>query len=256
VGLVGLAITGCATADDSNFTASASTSPYAPGPGGEDDGSGSTGGDALDDGATLDTGETGGDPTVGPIETGDEDDGAPPGGNGDCCAAQPQGGCADAMIEACVCADDPTCCEQAWDDVCVESVAGLGCGQCGNAPPPGGDDGGGGVGACCMAHGMGGCVDAMVTNCVCNVDPFCCEQQWNEECVALVDELGCGDCGGGMPDPSGGGGGCCAPTGVPGCGDPFVEACICGDVGDIYCCVEEWDDQCAAEVAEFGCGPC
>lgn len=249
-----LAIAGCATADDSNFTASASTSPYAPA--GDDDASGSTG-DAVDDAEAMETGAV--DPTVDPIDTGDDGADPPPQGNGDCCTPQALGGCADAAVEACVCADDPTCCEQVWDDFCVESVDGLGCGQCGNAPPAD-DDGGApmGGGACCMPQRGPGCADAMVEACVCAADPFCCDQQWNEECVFSVDELGCGDCGGVMPppDPSGGGGGCCMPTGGPGCGDLDVEECICGFVGDVYCCLEDWDQQCADEVVMFGCAAC
>ncbi|HET6585299.1 MAG TPA: hypothetical protein VFG69_17695 [Nannocystaceae bacterium] len=250
-----LVLTGCATADDSNFTASASTSPYGPASSAADD-AGSSTGDELDDGAATETGAS--DPTGGPIDTGDGG-GPPPAGNGDCCTAHAQGGCADAAIQACVCADDAECCEQGWDDFCVESVDVLGCAQCGNAPPPGDEGGPMGGGDCCAPQGVPGCADAMVESCVCNADPFCCQQEWNEECVFEVDDLGCGDCGGVMPppDPSGGGdGACCMPTGGPGCGDPFVEECICGFAGDVYCCVEDWDAQCVAEVIMFGCGEC
>ncbi len=39
-----------------------------------------------------------------------------------CCRAHERGGCTDAVIEACVCALDPGCCE-AWDDLCTAAAA-------------------------------------------------------------------------------------------------------------------------------------
>ena len=261
IGLVGLAIgVGCATADTSDQTAS---SPFSSGfssvgDGGGADATADGGGDATDtegEDATSE-GPAGNDPTVGPVDTGDDG-----GAAGECCSAHGEPGCADAMIAACVCAEDPTCCDEAWDVSCVDAVAAFGCGDCGGGPPPGGDEGGGmpPLGDCCEAQGGPGCADIAVANCVCDEDPFCCENVWNEGCVAEVDELGCGNCGGAMPPADDGGGGgspCCAPTGVPGCGDPFVEACICGEFEDPFCCLVEWDAVCAAEVADFGCGPC
>jgi len=266
IGLVGLVIgQGCATADTPDSTAS---SPFASGgqPSSADDGDSAQGsGDGTDDEAgAIESGDgasaedDGGTPTVGPIDTGDEGGG----GVGDCCSAHAGGGCGDAMIEACVCGQDPVCCDEAWDDVCVEAVAGFGCGDCGGGdpPPPGGDDGAmpPPAGACCAPQAMPGCADGNVEMCVCEADAYCCEMAWDEDCVAMVDELGCGDCGGAMPpaDDGGGGGGCCMPTGVPGCGDPMVEACVCVENEDFFCCAVEWDDVCASEVAEFGCGGC
>jgi hypothetical protein len=263
IGLVGLATgLGCATADTSDFTASspfATGQPSGVGDGAVSEGTGDDGGDDETGGnAAEDEDEDGGTPTVGPIDTGDE------GGAvvGDCCTAQEQGGCSDAMIEACVCGQDPVCCDEVWDDVCVESVAGFGCGDCGGGNPPPPDEGGDEgpppppAGACCAPQAMPGCADGSVEMCVCEADAYCCEMEWDEECVALVDELGCGDCGGAPADDGGAGGGCCMPTGVPGCGDPMVEECVCGVNGDFFCCVIEWDDVCASEVAEFGCGAC
>jgi hypothetical protein len=265
IGLVGLVIgQGCATADTPDTSA---CSPFAsggqPGSAGDGDGDEGTGEGADDDTGTIDGGEaTEGDegtPTVGPLDTGDDDGGAV----GDCCSAHEAGGCSDAMIEACVCGQDPVCCDEAWDEVCVESVAGFGCGECAGdppPPPPGGDDGEmPPAGACCNPQAMPGCADATVEMCVCEADAYCCEMSWDEDCVAMVDELGCGDCGGAMPPADDGGGGngdCCMPTGVPGCADPMIMDCVCGENEDVFCCVVEWDDICAAEVSEFGCGAC
>jgi len=48
----------------------------------------------------------------------------------DCCTASTCSGCADAAVEACVCANDSFCCDVQWDSACVASVTALGCGTC------------------------------------------------------------------------------------------------------------------------------
>jgi hypothetical protein len=48
----------------------------------------------------------------------------------DCCAPELGPGCADAAIEACVCEQDPYCCDNAWDIACAVSVEPMGCGAC------------------------------------------------------------------------------------------------------------------------------
>jgi len=52
----------------------------------------------------------------------------------DCCTAAATPGCADATVEACVCAKNADCCNTAWDDFCVLLVtsraAGNMCGTC------------------------------------------------------------------------------------------------------------------------------
>jgi hypothetical protein len=137
-------------------------------------------------------------------------------------------------------------------------------GEVGGDPGGGSEGGAPGGGDCCLPAMQPGCADGAVADCVCAQDPFCCEMQWDEQCVANVDAFGCGACGGADPgggseggeESGGGGGACCAPTGQPGCGDPAIEQCVCGDGGDIFCCVAEWDDVCAQEVVELGCGAC
>lgn len=50
-------------------------------------------------------------------------------------------------------------------------------------------------------------------------------------------------------------GACCEATpGVSGCADVTVQVCVC--LTDAYCCLGEWDEACALEVEEFGCGSC
>lgn len=50
----------------------------------------------------------------------------------DCCLAQDEGnaGCSDTPTQDCVCAYDPYCCLQTWDDVCVGYVDDYACGSC------------------------------------------------------------------------------------------------------------------------------
>lgn len=54
---------------------------------------------------------------------------------------------------------------------------------------------GGGDHDCCEVGGPG-CNDATVQACVCAQDSYCCETEWDAQCVAEVDSFGCGDCGG------------------------------------------------------------
>ncbi len=51
--------------------------------------------------------------------------------------------------------------------------------------------------------------------------------------------------------PEGGGHNCCIDHAGPGCTDPDIEACVCGE--DPLCCSIPWDDVCAGIVSE-SCG--
>lgn len=262
-------------------------------------GTGTAGGSSSGTGSSGDVGPTtgpettttGGSSSTGPV---DPSTGSASGetGGASCCAAQDEPGCGDAGVEACVCAADPFCCEQAWDGQCAGEVEGLGCGACGfmpelccepqrgpgcaadpgvaacvcasepacctdawsgmcvglieklgcgtcaGPPPPG---------PCCEAGQGPSCVDDAVATCVCAQQPECCSDVWSDACAAAVVGLGCGDCNG---DP----GMCCAVQPGPLCGDPAIEACVCGV--DAFCCEEQWDDICVGEVEGLGCGVC
>jgi hypothetical protein len=69
---------------------------------------------------------------------------------------------------------------------------------------------------------------------------------------------GAGGYGGYPVGGAGGGGGfvgsCCVPEPWPGCAPPEVAKCVCGT--DIYCCQTQWDNICAGEVQQLGCGKC
>ncbi len=51
----------------------------------------------------------------------------------------------------------------------------------------------------CCEPGSPGCIDPAIMACVCAQDPYCCEVAWDEQCVALVDSLSCGNCGAVQP---------------------------------------------------------
>jgi hypothetical protein len=60
---------------------------------------------------------------------------------------------------------------------------------------------------CCKEHPQPGCdeIDGVpvegVDDCVCAVDPFCCESAWDVTCVEEVESLGCADCPIDLPPP-------------------------------------------------------
>lgn len=108
-----------------------------------------------------------------------------------CCSIGEAPGCPDSGVEACVCAQDPYCCDTAWDEVCVNTASYSDCGDpCGALMPVA-------PGECCQENLLGGhgCVDPYVQECVCANDPYCCTQVWDDVCVGYIEQHGCGDCG-------------------------------------------------------------
>ncbi len=115
-----------------------------------------------------------------------------------------------------------------------------------NDPPPPPPPPPGNAGDCCVPAVTAGCSDIAIEGCVCGLDSFCCDSQWDDLCVSTA-ETSCGaPCGGA----GGTGGACCFPQAAPGCGNAAVEACVCGL--DPFCCSSQWDDLCASSVP--GCG--
>jgi hypothetical protein len=203
-----------------------------------------------------------------------------------CCIPHGGLGCDQAGVQACVCAADSWCCTDAWDQQCVDEVEDLGCGTC-SAGPVCGDgncdaseqcancakDCGKCQGLCCQPNGSPGCDDSLIANCVCNQDAWCCTNAWDEQCVAEVNQYGCGNCavapmcGDGTCNgtetcatcaqdcgPCNYSGDCCLENGTPGCNNAFVAQCVCAQ--DAFCCTDFWDDACVSEVTSFGCGSC
>ncbi len=193
---------------------------------------------------------------------------------GDCCASNGTPGCDTESCEVSVCEIDPFCCNTAWDGICANEAADLcGCqagpvcgdgscngtetcsscpGDCGNCCGNGACDNGedcntcpGDCGACpaaascCIPHDGTGCKDGAVQSCVCAMDPYCCNNNWDSICAGEADE--CGSCTGD----------CCAANGTPGCDTESCEVSVC-DI-DPYCCDTKWDSLCADEAVDL-CG--
>ena len=91
-------------------------------------------------------------------------------------------------------------------------------------------------GPCDQPHSSPGCV---VTECcdeVCNVDPICCELDWDQICIDIQEEACSGlTCPGAQP--------CDSPFDQPGCLDQICCRTVCDH--DWYCCYIEWDQYCA-----------
>lgn len=57
-----------------------------------------------------------------------------------------------------------------------------------------GTTGGNALGNCCEPDGSMGCEVAEVQDCVCELDSFCCDTEWDANCAMEVNSLGCGEC--------------------------------------------------------------
>jgi len=167
----------------------------------------------------------------------------PVGGEGDCCIDNNSPGCEDPTIEACVCTIDNYCCETEWDDICA-GYATNNCDEC-DAGTTGGmnED-------CCTEQMSPGCTDVGIQDCVCALDPYCCDTQWDSTCVGRVGADLCGP----ACDPDDADGPCCSGNGTPGCEVNAVETCVC--MADSFCCDIEWDSMCVDAIPANMCGTC
>ena len=100
-------------------------------------------------------------------------------GAGDCSAANTTPGCSDAACCETVCAADPFCCCDTWDDICSGQAAEM-CyltRSCDRTAP-----------SCFIAHSTGGCDDVTCCERICPNDPFCCTTEWDAECAAAASQ--------------------------------------------------------------------
>jgi hypothetical protein len=223
-------------------------------------------------------------------------------GEGNCCENNGTPGCDNPACCEAVCAVDSYCCDFEWDSECAwvaenkfndlcdcgpESFCGDGvcdpgedcescpedCGEC--SPCDSGD------GNCCVINSTPGCDNPACCNAVCDVDPYCCNVEWDSACALQAagkfnDLCDCGPgtvCGDGVCDPGedcencpedcgecpcdgGSGGDCCENNGTPGCDNPACCEAVCAV--DPYCCDNAWDSICADQAAndfndECGC---
>ena len=99
------------------------------------------------------------------------------------------------------------------------------------------------VSPCCESSDLPGCADEEIETCVCALDSFCCDTQWDAMCINIATA----SCGAMCPNE----GDCCLASPALGCGEPLVEACVCEL--DASCCDEAWNTTCAQTAAE-ACG--
>lgn len=104
---------------------------------------------------------------------------------------------------------------------------------------------------CCAPSAMPGCPDPATQQCVCAMDPYCCDVVWDDACVEIATWSECEACIAPEPPPPDD---CCRGLGGRGCADLDVQSCVCEI--DPYCCDVAWDEYCAEQVDAHGCGAC
>lgn len=149
--------------------------------------------------------------------------------------------------------------ESSGDDVIDDATSGSASGgsEPDDADASSSDDATTGAGTlnvdCCAAYDEPGCFDASIESCVCALDPYCCDHQWDEACVAQAGS----ECGGPCGEPESlVPGDCCEANteGNAGCYDTATQDCVCAV--DPYCCLATWDALCVELVDEHACGAC
>ncbi len=96
----------------------------------------------------------------------------------DCCETHDNPGCANPECMAAVCAVDPTCCNDSWDQCCAALAAEFCTGLC-SAPEACGEA----SGSCSVAHPHAACNDSACCAIVCAQDEYCCTTQWDLYCA-------------------------------------------------------------------------
>ncbi len=106
---------------------------------------------------------------------------------------------------------------------------------------------GAGQGSCFSDHRNPGCDNRECCLNICDLDPFCCDVQWDDFCGDVGVGL-CGDgfdsCGEPNPNP------CNNLSNDPGCASERCCDAVCQT--DPYCCIIEWDDACVDSAAALG----
>jgi len=100
-------------------------------------------------------------------------------GASNCCETGHGMGCDDNDCESLICLNDSDCCTTVWDSACVASAEGN-CFVNGYCPA---------VSNCCdNAHGSG-CNDPTCEQIICDFDPFCCDTDWDNQCIFEANEF-------------------------------------------------------------------
>lgn len=151
-------------------------------------------------------------------------------------------GCDQGSCCTLICGSDPYCCHVEWDGFCA-TQANILC-----DPNPGPACPGFAEHSCYEPSSDPSCNDATCCEAVCQIDAFCCDVEWDLECVATAAAVCNAPACGQLTEQS-----CCEPSLFPGCNDP---AC-CGVVCEIIpaCCTVDWNQQCA-DTAAAVCAAC
>ncbi|MEE9129435.1 MAG: right-handed parallel beta-helix repeat-containing protein [Phycisphaerales bacterium] len=99
-------------------------------------------------------------------------------GSGDCFEANGTPGCEDAACCEIVCAADPDCCTDQWDQLCA-AFANLVCGVCGEPDS----------GSCFEDNDTPGCEEGNCCALVCEQEIFCCIVEWDQPCADIALQL-------------------------------------------------------------------
>ena len=142
----------------------------------------------------------------------------------DCFTVHDFPACDDPYCCNTVCSADPFCCDTEWDSQCVNAA--LAKCTCGGAQ----------TGNCFQNHTTPYCKNAECCNAVCEADPFCCNDHWDNLCASEAGQI-CASCGGA------GAGSCLTPHNNKACNNAVCCEAVCSI--DPFCCNIEWDSQCA-----------
>lgn len=147
----------------------------------------------------------------------------------DCLSASPEGGpgCEDDACCEDVCEVDQFCCDIAWDSFCAGEAEGLCDGSFAVCAAE--------SGACTTASTEPGCSNVTCCNTVCERDPFCCIDSWDENCVSEANAFCALTCNSRAGD-------CFTAHDNAGCNSVPCCQAVCPD--DPFCCDTEWDVNC------------
>jgi len=102
-----------------------------------------------------------------------------------------------------------------------------------------------GAGDCFGSHANPGCENVSCCTTVCEMDPFCCDVEWDDFCSREANGLCEG--GSGFTACTNATNVCNATSGSPGCSNQPCCESVC--TGDPFCCLVEWDSMCVNRAA-------
>ena len=160
-------------------------------------------------------------------------------------------GCRWPACCAAVCAEDPDCCNIAWDSGCSTNARQQPeclwrCDPCDAATTCGES-----THSCFEVHEGPGCSSAECCSVVCASYPPCCQSDWDSACVGLAQLLvGGGPLGGNCDtcDRSIAVDQCIVEHPSPGCSNPACCASVCAVLNT--CCTVTWDAACVQEAGD------